>query len=138
MCNREAILFMSAIALLLGHALTENPVSSNSNTMIQIINDVEAQVHVHTHCWDKDHDLGEVSIPYQRSFEFSVKNVIFGYTNYHCSFVILDKLYHFDIYRQRRDKNECAGRCTWSIKEDGPCLINPAGKPFDDCFRWDQ
>ncbi|KAK9700233.1 hypothetical protein RND81_08G225400 [Saponaria officinalis] len=91
-------------------------------------------------CKSKHKDLNIHVIPNGETYEFTVKNRIWGSTFYYCRFSFDDKSYNFKVYNQKTDKGLCLGHCRWEMTEEYPFLItyNDRGERYGHFFYWDE
>ncbi|CAI0392963.1 unnamed protein product [Linum tenue] len=46
-----------------------------------------------------------------------------------------EKVHWFDIYIPDRDFDRCI-KCSWGVKQNGPCFYDKASRAFDICYQW--
>ena len=87
-------------------------------------------------CKSEDDDPGAQYLELGENFEFSFKPMVFGNTQFHCTFRWQGACHWFDIYIQERDAKSCED-CSWSVKQTAPCRIQPAEEsPL--CYPWND
>ena len=115
----RSIIFFILLVLL----LTSNSVDGKIHVRIYntLVNDLDLTIH----CKSKDDDLGVQLIHPLDAFEFSFNNRESGETLFFCSFKWKGAFKWFDIYKDKRDGDQCVrGLCYWNIKQDSLCMIN--------------
>ncbi|KAL8141677.1 hypothetical protein V2J09_014709 [Rumex salicifolius] len=86
---------------------------------------------------DPTHDIGLKIMWFDQSFSFRFRPFFASQSVlYYCWFQWTDVTRRFDIYDQSRDAFVCTHECNWHVLESGPCLHNPDGGPFDQCYPW--
>ena len=87
------------------------------------------------HYKSKDDDLRAQLLHYGQIFEFSFNPSWFKVTQFFRTFRWQGACHWFDIYIEPRDVNLCS-ECNWTVKQSGPCFIQPSGAPH--CYEWNK
>ncbi|KAL5810836.1 hypothetical protein ACOSQ4_027404 [Xanthoceras sorbifolium] len=125
------LILLSLLLTVCEAGLFQNPIVHAS-----VANDIGAGVDLSIHCKSADDDLGQHILPYSGNFTFHFRPNFFGTTLFFCSFAWPNTIHRFDVYKSERDKDLCKHQCNWSIRLNGPCLVDQADHGKEICYNW--
>ncbi|KAE8659942.1 hypothetical protein F3Y22_tig00116959pilonHSYRG00043 [Hibiscus syriacus] len=109
----------------------------NGNVQVRIYNSLEYTKDLTIHCKSKDDDLGARVLSSGEHFEFQFAPHMFKKTLFFCSMAWDGQSHWFDIYEEDRDGDCNSSRCTWDVKQNGPCTV-ATGTLLFVCHPWNK
>ncbi len=105
-------------------------------TLVQMTNNLGANLDITVHCKSKDDDLGAQLLNPSGTFEFRIVPSFEGITQFFCRMEWPGVFHYFDIDITIRDRIPCNLNCLWSIIPEGPCMFNKDTSKYDICYPW--
>ncbi|CAI0392962.1 unnamed protein product [Linum tenue] len=88
------------------------------------------------HCKSKDNDIGVHVLKPHENIQWNFHLNFFQTTQFYCAMKWgEEKVHWFDIYIPDRDFDRCI-KCSWGVKQNGPCFYDKASRAFDICYQW--
>lgn len=117
-----------------------------STTTVRITNKLSGNLPLTLHCKSKDKDLQVQHIINGGVYEFEFDINLWSTTLFFCGFNWPNsaQLHWFDIFKPKRDLNDCDQFCWWTIQESGPCKIYGAllnqnsNGLINKCYGWNN
>lgn len=100
---------------------------------VESINSLHGGLDLTMHCKSEGTDLGKQTLRNNRSGQWILNGNFRASTQLYCSFQWQNVTKGFSIYKASRDSPRKV--LVWSIKQEGPCLINFHGVPLI-CYGW--
>ena len=111
----------------------------NPRIFVKITNALQANNQLTLHCKSGDDDLGVHKLALSDSYEFSFRPNLWQSTLFYCSFQWPGTFHYFDIYIDKRDRNNCVNTlCSWYVREQNICLFNYKTKNYQICYEWSR
>ncbi|KAM1358879.1 hypothetical protein PS1_046272 [Malus domestica] len=123
------------LVLLIFFTMTMFCAGVGSRRCIKVTNDLGENSTLTVHCKSKNDDIGEKVLALHDWFEFSFRPNVWDSTLYYCSFAWPNNFKWFDIYIDKRDRDDCR-LCYYSVVPNGPCRFNFDTNKYDNCFKW--
>ena len=103
-------------------------------TRVVITNSLHGGLDLTMHCKFNDNDLGTQVLHKNQSGQWIQEGKFEASSQLYCSFQWQNVTKWFAIYKASRDAPRKV--CFWSIKQEGPCMINNVyGDPLT-CYGW--
>ncbi|KAL4637547.1 hypothetical protein ACB092_03G084800 [Castanea dentata] len=101
---------------------------------ITIINDLLNTMPIMVHCSSPAKDFGAFAIPKLGKLPFSFQPIPLLSEDVNCSVEWGGQTHNFDFYVYKRDKDRGNICCSWTVREDGPCV--QVNQFSSTCYPW--
>ncbi|KAI9089894.1 hypothetical protein K1719_028864 [Acacia pycnantha] len=130
------------VVLLLVVALSDSNVLVHGESHVKVVNNLEGHLNLTLSCEyynDADNKKPVESVLGSSEVQdFSLDRDHIPFTAIDCTFKWPGASHLFAIYVNYRDYAYCRTSCTWSIKQDQPCMIDADNFPdLNSCQRWE-